>query len=492
MAEINRLNAEIARLNATLFELQTTYSKRFSSVEKDYLKGSDANGFWLLFGGVLVFFMQAGFSLLEAGSVREKNVNNILYKNLMDAAIGALAFWWFGFGFAYGHSENDNVFIGTSNYALWKETDDNNPHMGYINFFFQWAFAATAATIVSGAVAERTKISAYFLYSFFLTAFVYPVVVHWVWDSEGFLCSKMIDFAGSGVVHMVGGFSALMGAIIVGPRRGRFEKPANIQVIPEPIYDWSSHKVYPIPGHSSLLAALGVSILWVGWYGFNCVSTLQIQDKSLLAAKVAVTTTLSAASGAVTVTLYQKIVNNVWDLLASLNGVLAGLVGITAGCAVVDPWASFVIGAISGFTLLSFSWLLKRLKVDDPLDAFPVHGACGIWGCLAAGIFCSESNVLFAGYDRADQVRSGEQFGTQCLGVLVIALWSSVVPGLLFFIINLTLGMRVDAEEEDEGLDEAEHGGIAYHHDMKMSPISPAKNDDVKLGKPDEGSAATA
>jgi len=398
--------------------------------------------FWLLFSGVLVFFMQAGFSLLEAGSVREKNVNNILYKNLMDASIGAICFWLIGFGLAYGGS-NDGKFIGEDNFGLSLES---NKSSGYINFFFQWAFAATAATIVSGAVAERTKISAYFCYSCFLSTFVYPVVVHWIWDGEGFLSGKLIDFAGSGVVHMVGGFSALWGAYFVGPRLGRFEEYTKEKRKREIIDHFgSSHNVYEMKGHSDLLAALGVSILWVGWYGFNCGSTLAINGSGHLVGKIAITTTIAAASGAVTVTLIQYYRFRTWDLLSSLNGVLAGLVGITAGCAAVELWCAFLIGIIAGLILLVASTFLKYIKIDDPLDAFPVHGACGAWGVLAAGIFTTKDAATFGGYDRNDQIDSGMQFATQFLGVVCIAVWTSITSSVCFYVIdNLLGGLRVD------------------------------------------------
>lgn len=415
---------------------------------------ADADSLWLIFCGVLVFFMQAGFSLLEAGAVREKNVGNILYKNLMDAAIGALAFWLIGYAFAYGGTSNG--FIGTSNFAL-SEEENSSPH-GYSDFFFQWAFAATAATIVSGSVAERTKVSAYFCYSFCLSALIYPVVVHWVWASKGWLNGKFIDFAGSGVVHMVGGFAALWGAIIVKPRTGRFKDKDDKSVNAQDALTFPQHYVLPIDGHSTLLSALGTAILWVGWYGFNCGSTLAIIGSGKLAGKVAVVSTISAASSALTVTIIQKIWNKQYDLGESLNGVLAGLVAICASCSIIDLWMAFMIGAIAGVVYTSFSYLLKRCKVDDPLDAFPVHGGCGMWGVLAAGIFPKTDNVVFGGYDKI----TDPQFGWQLAGLLAIASWTSFTSFVLFYVINNTIGMRVDDDVEKKGLDITEHGTYAY------------------------------
>jgi len=357
-----------------------------------FISAGDVDTMWVLICGILVFFMQAGFSMLEAGCVSSKNVQNILYKNLMDACIGAISFWFIGYGLAYGNSK-DGIFIGGSNFFANEENVDPSSEdydgLGYHSFFFQWAFAATAATIVSGAVAERTKLSAYFVYSIFLTAFVYPVVVHWVWDSEGWLCAwkadgkkfmsdseasnGLIDFAGSGVVHMVGGFSGLMGAIAVGPRLGRFTEERD-----------AAGNVIVHEEHNKLLASLGVCILWFGWYGFNGGSTLMVSDGyAALAAKVCVTTTLAAASAAITCTVYSRVLFHKFDLMLSLNGVLAGLVSITANCAVVEPWGAAVIGFLGAFVYIGSSALLKKLKIDDPLDAFPITGRAASGVCSA-------------------------------------------------------------------------------------------------------------
>jgi Amt family ammonium transporter len=422
---------------------------------------ADMDTMWVMIAGILVFFMQAGFSMLEAGCVSSKNVQNILYKNLMDACIGALVFWLFGYAFAYGNSD-DGSFIGTANFALSEETNEGGT---YHSWFFQWAFAATAATIVSGAVAERTKLTAYFFYSIFLTMFVYPVVVHWVWDSEGWLCAwnpdtalgnnGMIDFAGSGVVHMVGGFSGLMGAIAVGPRMGRFEPGGDEKYKP----------------HNVLIAALGVAILWFGWYGFNAGSTLIIAGgASAVASKVAVTTTLAAAGAATTCTIFSRIVLGHFDLMLSLNGVLAGLVSITAPCPVVNPLAAIAIGAIGAFVYMGSSKLLKVLKIDDPLDAFPIHGVCGFWGVLSVGLFATDTNVLWSyGNDNSD-VADFTQLTTQLVGGLCIAGWTIVTSGSLFFALKFLGQIRVSAEEEEAGLDSSEHNGSAFNKSTELMP----------------------
>jgi Amt family ammonium transporter len=420
---------------------------------------------WMMVAAILVFFMQAGFAMLEAGCVHAKNVQNILYKNLMDACVGAMTFWFFGYGLAYG-DDQDGPFIGGANFLLRSEDGSN-----YHSFFFQWAFAATAATIVSGSVAERTKLSAYFVYCIILTLVIYPVVVHWVWDTEGWMCAwrdqqgdttkfwtwsdqsnGFIDFAGSGVVHMVGGWSGLMGAIAVGPRLGRFVEAKN-----------EAGEIIVHKEHNKLLASLGVCILWFGWYGFNAGSTLMVSGgTSAVAAKVCVTTTLSAAAAALTCTAYSRIVHKNYDLMLSLNGVLAGLVSITANCSVVDDWCAIIIGMIGAFVFMGSSALLKKLKIDDPLDACPIHGFCGFWGCLAAGIFATDLNIKNTYGSDNTAMSTGEQFGVQLVGSLVIMAWTIVTSGVMFFVMKKTIGLRVPEFVEREGLDLSEHGGAAY------------------------------
>lgn len=436
---------------------------------------------WLLQNGYLVFFMQLGFALLEAGAVRPKNVNNILFKNLVDCCLGCLC--WFLFGYAFtGLSQSDgNVFIGTKPLALASGSTAENEK--YATFFFQFAFAATAATIVSGAMAERTRVTGYFLYTAFITIFIYPVIVHWVWHGSGWLNAwnantqyKMIDFAGSGVVHMVGGFAALVGAAILGPRRKRFKEGRKCCAC-----TWSGSSVQgqtPYPPHHVPFMVAGTFILWYGWYGFNGGSTLMMSGGlHVTAARVAVTTTLAAVTGAMTTTFYSKIFLGYYSVALMCNGFLAGLVSITAPCPVVAPHWAVVIGFLGAIVYVLASKLLVCVGIDDPLDAFPVHGACGVWGCLAAGIFQGTSEMTSAGYTDNVSLPAGKQFGIQLLGVVAIAAWTSGMSLIMFLSIHLTVGLRVDAEQEKRGLDKTEHGmWSAYNQktlDSGSAPASP-------------------
>jgi Amt family ammonium transporter len=431
----------------------------------------EINELWHLVAGAMVFFMQAGFSMLEAGCVSSKNTVNILFKNIMDACISAVTFWLLGFGFAYGNSAGG--FIGTSLFGLndMAYTANSGAATSSLDFhtwFFQWAFAATAATIVSGSIAERTKLTAYFIYSIFITAFVYPVIVHWGWSSGGWLspfasdASKkifngansygLIDFAGSGLVHMVGGFSGLVGAFMVGPRKGRFRADGS---------------VIPKPGHSITLSLLGVLILWFGWYGFNCGSTLAFSGgANKLASKVAATTTIAPAFATLTAVIFQKIMTGKYDLPCAGNAALAGLVSITASCAVVEPVGAMGTGIIGAFVYIGSSKLLLKLKIDDPLDAAPIHGFCGLWGLLSCSIFGTDANAVFAGYDASGNkpIASAEQFGVQLVAGLAIMAWTVGMAFLIFGACKLIpqIGLTVDPEVEMVGLDISEHGTPAY------------------------------
>lgn len=409
---------------------------------------------WLMLAAFLVFFMQAGFAMVEAGFVRAKNVGNILMKNLLDGCVGCLAFFAVGWGLAYGLSgETSNAFMGDGHFFL-------NSFEDWPAWIFQFAFAATAATIVSGAMAERTSFKAYLFYSAFITAFIYPIVVHWAWDGNGWLSAfkddpigtnGYIDFAGSSVVHMVGGFAGLMGAIIVGPRLGKYTKDG----------------IKPIPGHSISLATLGVFILWFGWYGFNPGSTLALTGGfAALAAKVAVNTTLAAGAGAVAATFLSKMRTGRYDIGLVLNGTLAGLVGITAPCAVVDPWAAVVIGLIAAPIMMIAVEGLDMLKIDDPVGAVAVHGFAGLWGVLAVGLFASQDGIAQA-YVASDSYGlllggGAEQLGIQAIGAFSIMGWTIATSGLLFLLLKFTVGLRVSEEEELRGLDFFEHGIEAY------------------------------
>jgi len=418
---------------------------------------------WLLFGAYLVFFMQCGFALLEAGSVRAKNTKNILLKNVLDACLGAIIWWFMGFPIALGDSTGK--FAGGKDFFMKDLTANVNGSSNYFAFWmFQWAFAATAATIVSGAVAERCKFVAYLVYTTCLTAFIYPVVVHWAWSTEGWLsawtgddapylkANGLIDFAGSGVVHMTGGAAALVGAVFLGPRTGRFTPTG---------------AVVDMPGHSTVLAALGTFILWFGWYGFNPVSTLAFEYMGD-AARVAVTTTLSAAAGGCTTLAIHVALKNPPDVFPALNGILAGLVSITAPCPVVEPWAAAFIGFVGGFVYYGSSSLLKKLQIDDPLDASPVHFFCGIWGVLSVGLF-AEKEYVGSVYGKdpdaygAFMGGGGKQLGNQIIGVLAITGWVCSTCALVFGTLKALKMLRVSAEDEELGLDSSHHGGDAYN-----------------------------
>mmetsp|Transcript_14199 Transcript_14199/g.28647 ORF Transcript_14199/g.28647 Transcript_14199/m.28647 type:complete len:449 (-) Transcript_14199:66-1412(-) len=415
--------------------------------------------------------MQAGFAMLCAGSVRQKNVKNIMLKNLLDACGGAVGFWSVGFAFAYGEG---NTFIGASEFFIMNYTSGYD----YITFFFQWAFAATAATIVAGTVAERCKMAAYLCYSLALTGFVYPVVVRSIWASVGFLSAfnpepfrgvGMIDFAGSGVVHMTGGITALIAAKVLGARIGRFED-ADGNPLPEPA---------TFPAHSVALQILGTFVLWFGWYGFNPGSALAITPSGYgdVAALCAVTTTLAAATGAVTAMFTDTILGQMktgeaeYDLTYAMNGCLGGLVGVTAGTSVVAPYGAFLIGIIAGWVYCGFSALLLKLKIDDAVDAIPVHFANGMWGCIATGLFAEPTRTAIA-YGSSKHVGwfyswgkgSGDANLLLCefVGILWIITWVSATM-IPFFILLNYLGMfRVDALEEEVGLDISHHKGAAY------------------------------
>ncbi len=406
------------------------------------------NTFFLLIAAALVFFMQAGFAMLTAGLTRSKNTTNILFKNLMDFVMCSIAFWAVGWGIAYGDSAGG--FIGTSQFFLGAETAEGEIPV-LASWFFQVVFAGTAATIVAGAMAERTKFVAYLVYSFIVSLFIYPVVVHWVWSGAGWLNSEggwgFTDFAGSTVVHSVGGWIALVGAMILGPRLGRFGPDG---------------KPRAIPGHNMSLAALGTFILWLGWFGFNPGSQLAIasQGDADAVAMVAVTTNLAAAAGALGALFTAWLRYGKPDLGQTLNGVLGGLVAITAGCAYVDPLASVIIGFIAGPIVVFSAELLEKLKIDDPVGAVPVHLLSGIWGTLAVGLFASfEGNTGTTGLFYGGGV---DLLISQIVGILAIGFWTVATASLMFFAIKATIGLRVSKEEEEAGLDIGEHGMVAY------------------------------
>jgi len=392
---------------------------------------SNLNFIWTIIAACLVFFMQAGFALVETGFTRAKNAVNIIMKNIMDVSAGGLAFFFVGFGLMFGTSAGG--WIGTDGFLLM-EIGSYSIEWSYTFFFFQAVFAATAATIVSGAVAERTAFNAYLIFSILITAVIYPIFGSWAWGSlfngNGWLENLgFIDFAGSTVVHSVGGWAALAGAIVVGPRVGKYVKG----------------KPQLIKGHSMPLAALGVFILWLGWFGFNAGSTTT-GDSSV--ALIALNTFLAAGAGATAAMFTTWITGGKPDGAVTLNGVLAGLVGITAGCANLSPAFAIVTGAIAGI-IVHYSMILIEKKVDDAVGAVSVHGVCGAWGTLAAGLFDS------AGF-------SLEVVGVQLLGIAAAFLWTFPVSYLLFKTIDLVVPLRVNGKLEKMGLDLHEHDAEAY------------------------------
>jgi Amt family ammonium transporter len=404
-----------------------------SNKEAIELVQTHANYLWTLVAAALVFFMQAGFAMVETGFTRAKNAINIMMKNMMDFSIGSLAFWAVGFGIMFGASSTG--WFGTSGFFLSDFTPDGDPWV-LAFWMFQVVFCATAATIVSGAMAERTKFVGYMIYSALISAVVYPIFGSWAWGSlfngNGWLEGLgFIDFAGSTVVHSVGGWCALAGAIVLGPRLGKYDKDGRPK---------------PIMGHSMTLAALGVFILWLGWFGFNPGSTTTA-DKSI--AMIFVNTNLAAAAGSLLAMIVSWIKFGKPEVGMTLNGALAGLVAITSPCASVSPASAIIIGAVAGVLVVLSVMFFDRIKIDDPVGAISVHGICGAWGTLSAGIFDLGGASLGL-------------IGVQLLGIAACFLWTFPIAFVLFKLIDKTIGLRVSAEEELEGLDYSEHGGMAY------------------------------
>ena len=398
---------------------------------------TNINIVWTCIAAFLVFFMQAGFAMVEAGFTRAKNAVNILMKNLMDFSVGTIAFFLIGFGLMFGKS---NGLFGTTLFGL--SGVEPGADWNWTFLIFQTVFAATAATIVSGAMAERTKFVGYLAYSFFITLFIYPVFGSWAWggllDGGGWLENLgFLDFAGSTVVHSIGGWLALAGAIILGPRIGKYGP---------------DKKPKAILGHNIPLAALGVFILWFGWFGFNPGSTTT-GDGSI--GYIAVTTNLSAAAGAIVAMAISWVIMKKPDASMALNGALAGLVSITAPCDGVTPAGAIMIGAVGGaLVVLAVLFIDHVLKIDDPVGAVSVHGVCGAWGTLATGLFNMESGLFYGG--------GLKQLGVQALGAGAAFVWAFGLGLILFYTISKTIGLRVTPEEEMKGLDIGEHGMEAY------------------------------
>ncbi len=417
------------------------------------------NNLWIFIAGVLVFFMQAGFGLVEAGLTRAKNVANIMAKNLADVSIGLLVFFAVGYGLAYG-SDGGSLF-GTDGWFLLGDSVGGNSFAGSegglqlsTNFFFQSAFAATAATIVSGAMAERTKFVAYLMFTVVMVALIYPLVVHSFWSGEGILAdlniggARFTDFAGSTIVHSVGGWAALMGAIFLGPRLGKYGKDG---------------KPRAIPGHSIPFAVIGVFILWLGWFGFNPGSQLAADS---MVVPIAVNTTLAAAAGAIAAgaVIWLKVGRP--DVAMIGNGALAGLVGITAGCAAVNTAGAVAIGSVAGIIVVFSVLFFDRVHVDDPVGAISVHGICGVWGTLAVGLFARYDDAFLGRVDAGLFYGGGfEQLAVQAIGVAIVAVFVLSAASLTFAAIKATVGLRVSPEEELAGLDVMEHGAPGYASD---------------------------
>ncbi|XP_034682810.1 ammonium transporter 1 member 2-like [Vitis riparia] len=444
----SRFDAIAARLSDTTYAVDSTY---------------------LLFSAYLVFAMQLGFAMLCAGSVRAKNTMNIMLTNVLDAAAGAISYYLFGFAFAFGSPSNG--FIGRHFFGL---KDFPSSSFDYSYFLYQWAFAIAAAGITSGSIAERTQFVAYLIYSFFLTGFVYPVVSHWFWSPDGWASptrsngdllfgSGAIDFAGSGVVHMVGGVAGLWGALIEGPRIGRFDRTG---------------RSITLRGHSASLVVLGSFLLWFGWYGFNPGSFITIlksygesggyYGQWSAVGRTAVTTTLAGCTAALTTLFGKRLLVGHWNVTDVCNGLLGGFAAITSGCSVVEPWAAIVCGFVAAWVLIGCNKLAERVEYDDPLEAAQLHGGCGAWGLLFTGLFATEEYVkeVYAGpSDRPYGLLmggGGKLLAAQFIQIIVVSGWVTVTMGPLFYALHKLKLLRISSEDEMAGMDLTRHGGFAY------------------------------
>ncbi|CAE7242652.1 AMT1-1 [Symbiodinium sp. CCMP2592] len=448
---------------------QTDYDTAVAQLKADdYSLGGAMDSAWLCLCGALVMFMHAGFAMLETGSCRAKNASNVLMKNLVNVTFGTIGWWVFGWAFAYGTLAGG--FIGTDGFfGIGFYTKDANDvitpnscdadgcQSTMLSWFFQWAFCTAGATIVSGGVAERVKSPTYAAYAFVMTSFIYPVVVAWTWN-YGWLDTIFdvgyMDFAGSGIVHLTGGVSALAGTIVLGPRKGRFENPEEFE------------------SHNLPLVVLGTFALWFGWYGFNPGSTLGMHtgDTGAMAAQVAMNTTISAATGGLTVFMLRYGIYKKYDVGGLCNGILAGLVSITAPCGNVECGSAFAIGFIGALVYQAASMFLQKMKIDDPVDASPVHGFCGVWGLLAAALF--DWGKGFDHYHAwfgfsckpvSDADPScmtgigGRAIAAQAIMALVIIAWAGTLSGLAFFVLKMTGKLRIDEETEETGMDLKQH-----------------------------------
>jgi Amt family ammonium transporter len=434
---------------------------------------NDIDTFFVLTMGTLVFLMQLGFVLLEAGMVRSKNIVNLLFKNIMDVCIGCVGWYLFGYAFFAG---SGNSFIGHDHFAL-QDVGEPGESGTFVLWFYSFTFAATSSTIASGCMAERTQLVGYLIFTFVCVSFTYPVVAHWLWSDDGWLgiysgdppiaSFGCLDFAGGLVVHLVGGLHGIVGTLALGPRLGRFDNDG-----PKP------------QGHNIVLVAEGTFVLWFGWYGFNSGSTYQVtQGISEVAALAAVNSTLSASFGGIVGLAFSTIVDKRMDLGATMNGILAGLVAITSPCVYIEPWAAVIIGMVAGVAYQLAARALIAVKIDDPIDAFPVHAVNGIWSAISVGLFANTDRVLAIHPFIANSSNTydhglflgggGRQLAAQIVGIVVVSAWSLCLASLCFLPVKFLGLLRVPVMEERMGLDEAKHGGHAYpEHSLIMRTLA--------------------
>ena len=397
---------------------------------------------WVLIGAFLVFSMQPGFAMVETGFTRAKNAANIVMKNVMDMSLGSIVFWILGFGLMFG--EDIGGFIGAPDFFVKGDYGAAYPSSSF--FIFQTMFCATAATIVSGAMAERTNFLVYCIYSVLISALVYPISGHWIWGGGWLAEMGFHDFAGSTAVHMVGGVAALIGAKMIGPRIGKYNEDGSVNAI---------------PGHSIPLGALGVFLLWFGWFGFNGASTVcATGDEALISmGDIFITTNMAAAAGSTATMIYTWVRYGKPDVSMTLNGVLAGLVAITAGCDVVSPAGALIIGLMAGvLVVVAVEFFDQKLKIDDPVGAVSVHGVCGAFGTIVTGLFATKDGLFYGG---------GTSFlTTQIIGVVTVAIYVAIAMTIIFGVLDKLIGLRVSEEEEIKGLDMEEHGLLSSYADF--------------------------
>jgi len=439
----------ITALGAAIFGLVPAAPAMAQEMSEAAAVQATLDNIWVFIAGILVFLMQAGFGLVEAGLTRAKNVANIMAKNMVDMCVGALAFWAVGYGIAFGSGN----LIGTDKFFLsgFEDGAFDGLYSGYTPFFFQVVFAAAAVTIASGAMAGRTQITGYIAFSVAMTAVIYPVVVHSFWSGEGILNDITIgdaafsDFAGSTIVHSAGGWAALTGALFLGPRIGKYDEQGRPRAI---------------PGHNIAFTVIGVFVLWFGWFGFNAGSELGADN---VVARVGVTTMLAAAAGGVSAAAVMWKKAGFFDVAMTANGILAGLVSITAGTATMTPLFSVVTGLIGGSVVVFAVLFFENRGIDDPVGAISVHGVCGVWGTLAIGLFARYDDA-FLGRENAGLIYGGgiSQLVMQAIGVVIVAAWVLGTTALLFGGLKAMGRLRVTAEEEIAGLDVSEHGSSGY------------------------------